>query len=74
MDSPILINSQAESSCDSLDRRRLVTFRLLTLLAKEKREDAIEFAISSRKHSLARSMGFELAFCNSLSLSSLKTV
>ena len=28
MDSPILINSQAESSCDSPDRRRLVTFRL----------------------------------------------
>lgn len=55
MDSPILINSQAESSCDSLDRRRLVTFQLLTAphthdkKKKKARDETSKFVISSGK-------------------------
>lgn len=57
MDSPILINSQAESSCDSLDRRRLVTFQLLTAphthdkkkKKKSERDETSKFVISSGK-------------------------
>lgn len=79
MDSPILINSQAESSCDSLDRRRLVMFRLLTFLSpKEKRKKEMEkqgakhHRIYNLDSNLARQISFKLK-CNSLSPFSYKT-